>query len=72
MVAYLCIILCLVIGIQANIQNFNEVSVNWKLYAHKKLKNILELILSWTKRPHIGNNSINITQTLNTIGSKTK
>jgi hypothetical protein len=45
MVAYLCIILCLVIGIQANIQNFNEVSVNWKLYAHKKLKNILELIL---------------------------
>jgi hypothetical protein len=37
--AYLCAILCLVIGVEGNIQN-NEVIMNWRFYAQFFLKTV--------------------------------
>ncbi len=73
--AYLCAILCLVIGVEGNIQkqwgdyelevlctNFFENYLGINPWVYKKQQ----------KKPHIRNTSINIIQTLDPIGSKTK
>jgi hypothetical protein len=69
MVAYLCAILCLVMGIQGNIQK-QWGACEFEALCTQKLRSFKNLFFGeqrTTKRPHTRNNSINTSQTLNTI-----